>query len=399
MLEQIYHLISGYVEFQVIGDGARFFTIAAKRGFQFWGFDRRDGVAVARAKPRTYRRLRPVCRRCQVRIKLLNKRGFPFQRRKLTARKGLMLGGLGAVALYWFLSGFVWGVTVSGAEKAPVGQILSAAREQGVYLGADKEAFIPKIAANSIVNDLPYISWAAVNTDGCFVEIAVKEGIPQPEREERQELSNMVASREGEVVEIEAQQGRPEVKLGDTVTAGQLLIAGLYQEVPDPYGPQPEKLYQIRGAARGRVVAETYREFTTQVDAWETHWEESGRQNRRWLEIFGIRLPLGLWQRPEGEVRTYSEISQASLLGVKLPIIFEKEVVVNLRECRRPLDEDQQKTAVLLKLRDVQKSELPEKAKVIKEDLEFSFSEGRCIVSARCRCREDIGELRVISIE
>ena len=53
MLEKLFHLLSGYVEFRVKGDGARFFTIAAKRGIGFWGFRREGGEAVARAKPRT----------------------------------------------------------------------------------------------------------------------------------------------------------------------------------------------------------------------------------------------------------------------------------------------------------------------------------------------------------
>ena len=55
-------------------------------------------------------------------------------------------------------------------------------------------------------------------------------GGPAPEApalEEKGVLSNIVAGREGRVVEIQARQGRPEVSLGDTVTQDQLLIAGL----------------------------------------------------------------------------------------------------------------------------------------------------------------------------
>ncbi len=69
MLEKIFHLLSGYVEFEVYGDGSRLFTMAAKQGFNLWGFDRRQGRPVARIKPREYKRLRPIVRRCQVRTK------------------------------------------------------------------------------------------------------------------------------------------------------------------------------------------------------------------------------------------------------------------------------------------------------------------------------------------
>ena len=180
--------------------------------------------------------------------------------------------------------------------------------------------------------------------------------------------------------------------------AGQLLIAGLYQEIPDPYGPQPEYLYQVTGAARGRVIAETYREFTVEANCWDTAWEETGRQARRWLEIFGVRIPLGFWSPPSGETRNHSQTSRAKLLGVELPLAVENQVVVHLKERRRELSEDQQKTAALLKLREAQKAVLPQGAKVVNERLSFQFCEGRCILSAQCRCREDIGEVKTISI-
>ena len=43
MIERIYHWMSGYVEFRVEGDGARLFTMAAKRGMGLWGFGRSEG--------------------------------------------------------------------------------------------------------------------------------------------------------------------------------------------------------------------------------------------------------------------------------------------------------------------------------------------------------------------
>ena len=79
MLEKAYHWLSGYVEFQVEGDGARFFTVAAKRGAAFWGFARAESKAVARVKPRSYRALRPLCKRCGVRLRVRRRGGLPFQ--------------------------------------------------------------------------------------------------------------------------------------------------------------------------------------------------------------------------------------------------------------------------------------------------------------------------------
>ncbi len=399
MLEEFFHLLSGYVEFQVKGDGARFFTISSKMGIGFWGFRREQGAAVARAKPHTYRKLRPVCRRCGVKTQITRKQGFPFQLRRLARRKGLVIGALCSAGLYWFLSGFFWGVTVSGSQQMGEKEILQAAQACGVYLGAEQKKIDPKTAGQEIMAQLPGLSWVSVNTDGCFVEVAVKERAIPPQSTQTEGLSNIVASREGQVVEIQAQEGRPEVAPGDTVSAGQLLIAGLYQEIPDPYGPQPEKLFQRAGPARGKVVAKTYREFTVEVGTTLLRQKEGERQERRWLNIFGLRIPLGLWSRMEGEVRTSREVSRAQLLGTQLPLALEWELSTQLEEEEWVMNPKEQKAAALRKLREAQRAVLPEGGWVEEEELEYTLADGMCILQARCKCREEIGEVKTILVE
>lgn len=400
MLEKIFHLLSGYVEFEVYGDGSRLFTLAAKRGYPLWGFGRRQGRAVARAKPRTYRKLRPVARRCQARTRILRKAGMPFQLLRVRKRKSLLLGAAAGAALYVFLSGFIWGVSVTGGGTAATpAEIRRAAQAYGVYVGAERSRFSPKNASYGILGQLPGLSWANVNTDGCFVEIALREGAAAPEIQDQEELSSIVASREGQVVEIAAQQGRPEVKAGETVTQGQLLIAGLYQEESDPYSPQPPEPFRRAGPARGRVIAETYREFTVQASARQAEWVESGRQTARWLELFGVRIPLGIWVKPEGRVRTYRESARLKLLGVELPLSSQREVTVFLTEEERALSREELKTAALLKLREAQRAALPEGGSVKQEELEYVFADGMCILNAKSRCLEDIGVEKIISVE
>lgn len=399
MLEQFFHLLSGYVEFQVRGDGSRFFTIAAKRGFSFWGFRRQNGVSTARTKPGSYRKLRPVCRRCQVTTRVLSRRGLPFQLRRLKGRPGLWLGAAAGAALYWFLSGFVWGVAVSGTDLVTPREVLDAAQDYGVFVGAARDPLSAQNAGIGLVHQIPRLSWAAVNTDGCFVEIAVKEGAEPLSVPDNGPYSNIVAAREGQVVEIEAQEGRPEVSIGDTVRAGQLLIAGMYQEKLDPYSPPPEHIFQRAGPARGRVVAETYREFTVQAGATETLRQEGARQDRFWLDIFGVQIPLGLWGAPEGSLREYTEVYQAQALGVALPLAVRRQVVIQLEEVERPLNKEEQQAAALRKLREAQKAALPEGSSVVEEKLAYSFADGICLLQAKCRCREEIGEVRIIEAE
>ncbi|MCI8527317.1 MAG: hypothetical protein HFF17_15710, partial [Oscillospiraceae bacterium] len=151
MLEKVFHLLSGYAEFQVEGDGPRFFNITAKSRIGLWGYRRREGLPVARIKAREYKKLRGVYRRSGARPRLLKKRGAPFLLHRLEARKGLLLGALCGGALYWFLSGFLWGVSVTGTQLMPPSRVLEAAARQGLYQGCAQREMNPRGAALGIL--------------------------------------------------------------------------------------------------------------------------------------------------------------------------------------------------------------------------------------------------------
>ena len=399
MLTRIYHWLSGYVEFTARGDGARLFSMAAKRGLLLWGFRREGECAAARIKPGEYIKLRPLCRRCGTVCRVGRKRGLPFQFARLWARKGLILGTVLGAALYWYMSGFIWGVSVSGTEKLLPSQVLEAAYDSGVYVGADRERLRAGNPEGKMQALLPGLSWVSVNTDGCYADVVVKEGTKKPELEIKDELSNIVAARAGKIVKLEAHEGRPEVRIGETVFEGQLLIAGLYQERLDPWAPQPPEPYRRTGAARGSVTAETYREFTVQVSGTVREPVEAGQDSELWLHVFGLKIPLGLFGRYDGPKRSWEETRQWKVLGVELPVGFQRRTTVYLEERERALSEEEQKAAALRKLREVQRAQLPKGGSIRQETLEFTFSDGLCILSSRCRCWEEIGVVEKILVE
>lgn len=399
MLERVFHLLSGYTEFSVAGNSARFFNMAAKSRIGLWGYKRREGLPLARIKAREYKKLRRVCRRSGARVRLVGKRGVPFHLRRLQKRKGLLLGAACGAALYVFLSGFLWGVSVKGAQLMPEGLIVESASRQGLYRGCFMGEMDPRGAAQGILAELPGLSWVGVNTDGCFAEIDVKEAQPQPEREETYGWSNIVAAREGKVVAIQAKSGRPEVALGEAVDRGQLLISGLYEEEQDPWAEPVEDPLQVTGPARGSVIAETYRTFTVQVSGTKKEWVETGETCSSYsLYLLGLRLPLGL-PLPPGEGRDYAEKAPLTVLGTELPVSLDREARVVWEERTRALDEDEQRTQALLKLREAQRAEIAPGGQVVREELDFSFAEGQCVLQARCICREEIGVVQDVLVE
>ena len=280
-------------------------------------------------------------------------------------------------------------------------QVLGAAREGGVFVGASLRGFDANAAGLAIQNSLETVAWLAVNEDGCFLEVALHEAAPVPAVEGGREWSNLVASRAGTVVSIQAQRGRQEVAVGDTVTPGQLLIAGLYTvESVHPYGPQPDTPQQTLGPARGSVRALTYREFTVEVSRRQTVLVPRGEPLRqRAVTLFGLRLPLGIYPQTEGEARSWRRTTAWAPLGRSLPLLWEEAFVQPLEEETVYLTEEELRLAALRALRQKQREELPPGSTVAEETLTYQLEEGRCVLRAQCRCEEEIGIVRKISFE
>ena len=62
VVERLAHFLTGWVEFEVRGNGPRFFNTAAKAGVEFWGFSRQGERLSARGTPGDYKRLRELAR-------------------------------------------------------------------------------------------------------------------------------------------------------------------------------------------------------------------------------------------------------------------------------------------------------------------------------------------------
>lgn len=399
MIERFFHWLIGFAEFEICGDYARFLNMTARSGFSLWGFSKSEDAARACCRARDYRRLRPLAHRCGVRLCCKRKCGLPFYVRLALRRKGMVVGSACAAAIYVFLGSFVWGISVKGTQTLTDRAVMDSAGSNGVYIGAAKSSFVPRLSARGIISDLPELKWAAVNTDGCFVEIAVSESAETPGITDDTKWSNIVAAKAGKILAIEAEHGRPEVAIGDIVAEGDLLISGLYQEKTDPYAPVPDDPYQSLGAARGRVIAETYREFTVQVSPIKRVQRLTGeKKTNSLLNVFGLRLPLGLNTTPQKDCQTYSRVHTLTALGTELPISLERDIYRFTEEYDKTLSEEEQKQEAVFKLREAQRAALPEKGKILSEQLDFNFSQEGCTLTAKCRCEEEIALLLEISV-
>ncbi len=302
--------VSGYVTATAQGGlPERFLNLANETDVAIWD-TRREGITlVFRCAAGEYRRLRPVARRCGMRMRVCRRAGLPFLVRPFRKRWGLTVGVVAVAVLLQVLSARIWMISVSGNERVTDEEILSVLRPLGIVTGGDfDEVDIPTVQLTA-VQQLEEIRWLSVSVRGSHVYVQVKE------REATAPIAdtapaNIVSVCDGVVVSVRVTDGVAVVKEGDAVTADTLLISGVTDSTVGP----------ILRRAQGEIVARVVVERSVTVPLVEERpAAEPTIHRRRTAVLFGWEIPL-LWAAPDGEYTVEESVRCLRANGKDLPI-------------------------------------------------------------------------------
>lgn len=388
-MKKITHWVLGTATARVSGDTARFMNIAVKTGLRPIRLQKDGKDVLFTLYAKDYKKLHKIKQRTHARVKLAEKSGFPFRFRRMLRRPGLLLGTALGVALMLFLSGFYWEMTISG-EDIPYAEseILAAAKRVGVYIGAPRSTDTA-LASVALLEELPELSWASFNTEGCTVQLELRTSVTKAEGAEHDGTGDIVASRAGLIHSITAQNGTVLVKVGSACAAGQVLVSGITQ-VGDPYDPEYNPVRCFYTRARAEILAETQRTFTASCPLSTETVRETDLGTQRALYILGVRVPLSLSGAPKGQT-AYTR-KPFVLQGHTLPLWVETVRVYEEETVPVTFTEEEAQRRALENLHQLQKLALGEDGRVLTENITYQTKDGAVYVTSRCVCLENIAQ-------
>lgn len=129
--------------------------------------------------------------------------------------------------LFCYLPSRVLFVAVEGNESVPANQILEAAEECGIGFGASRRQIRSEKMKNALLQKIPQLQWAGINTSGCTAIISVREkSVAEYETNTEKQVGSIVAARDGIIQNYTVFRGNPLCSVGQAVKAGQTLISG-----------------------------------------------------------------------------------------------------------------------------------------------------------------------------
>ena len=158
--------------------------------------------------------------------KIISKKvnGFPKIFNRVKSRWGIIAGFSLSALIIFASTFFVWDIRVKGNETLADSEIITILKEAGLSEGQlIKNVDVKKIANRVLINE-DRLSWIAINFEGTVATAEVKEAALEKVIDKKENV-NIVASNNGIIMRVDALDGDAQVKKGDSVYKGQLLIS------------------------------------------------------------------------------------------------------------------------------------------------------------------------------
>ena len=283
---------------------------------------------------RDYKKLLKICNQRGDHLKII-KGARLFSAGKTVAKRPVLLAGVLFLLIFFlYLPSRVLFIRVTGNQTIPNARILEAAYNGGLRILVSRRNLRSEQIKNRLLQQIPELSWAGINTRGCVAEISVRElpeKIIHPEGTQR---ANMIALRDGVVTKCVVRQGELLCRPGQAVCEGEILISNHIKE---------GKVVR-EGTSDGEIFAITHRSFSSVTPSFELKKGEMQQVSHGYTLLLGKkRIKIcGSSGNPPGSCgRIYKEYYMTLPGGFQLPVGLGRDTYLGFALMPREKGNDQ----------------------------------------------------------
>ena len=316
--------LRGTVTFLITGAfPEKLINLCLRNGLPVWGIKHLPQGIEASTNASDYRRLRPLAKQTNTKVRLRKKSGLYVYRHRYRHRKPMLVGVICIAVLLFISSQFVWRVDINGCINIPQEELRSQLSQFGVKPGVWSASIDARELQRRLILNDNRIAWIAINIVGSTAQIELRErDIPPPPIDPDDRAANVVADCDGQIRYIEVYEGQSLVKKGDTVSRGDIIVSGIME---DQYGNRQFKY------ARAKIIAHTYEEQRVETPLNQPEWVVSGTPVMRHYLIAGNwRIPLFIHIGSKGQAYSLVHESKGLLSIPKVTLLKERATPVTL---------------------------------------------------------------------
>ena len=396
-MQKVINYLRGSVQLELTGAfPERFLNICAAENVPFWRVEQPDSHTLRVTLAVQDRGLaEQLAGRSMCQVREVGRRGMPAFLNRFRKRYALLAGLALSLLAACILSNFILMIDVTGNDRVPRAEILSELNRLGFGIGTYGPGVNERDLVNRALLELEDVGFLTINIKGIRAEVVVREAPEKPEIVDKNKPADVVAVRDGVVLEVGARAGKEMVKEGDAVLKGEVLISGLV-----PYEDGTGAVFASRQyRAEGEIWAITERTVRRSIPL-----KTSGKgarqkaQTRYALRVLNHRIKF--YRNSSISCDNYDKISREYKLtlpgGLELPVSWIRTVI----SAYEPTEVTLTRESAERYLKDRLEGELKEavaEGEVLSKSWETGEKDGILTVTMKASCNEQIG--RTVELE
>lgn len=248
----------------------------------------------------------------------VERRGLPALLYQYRHRYGILAGAIIAAVTVALSGQVIWRIDVKGNRDIPDAYVKERLREIGIYEGSVSKNLDFSMLNNRFLTESEGIAWISVNLNGTCAVAEVRES-KERNTHKKTELCNLVAAEDGQIEQVSAIEGKPCVKIGDTVQKGEVLVSGVIVHGED----------RLRfESAKSSVTARVKRSFRVEVPFEYEKKVYTGDKKRK-ITVSFFKNSVNLFGNSRIPYAFYDTIvteKKSEINGLSLPVsVYIKE--------------------------------------------------------------------------
>lgn len=378
---RFFRWVRGWITFSLLGARAEEFLMATK-GY-VWNFREKDGVYYGCCFAKHYKSIAKEAKKTHCRIHNEEKGGLPFWIHRYRFRFGILVGGALVLILLFFSTFFVWSVQVDGNIMLTTDAVLSAAADAGLKEGALRNSFDVQEVEYALKQTFPEIAWISINRSGTRYNIEISEATPKPHLEENEQPCNVVSDYDAVIRSVEPYRGVSQIKPGDVVQKGQLLVSGIKEYEGS------EVVYYTH--ANAKVIGEVTQTFDYSLPLTTAIPKKTGETvTKKKLCVLGLEIPLYLGGVPKGKAEVSVEKKPVTIFGFTLPMEIETFTYQMIEDQEISGEIDKLERALTQQAKEDESNQFKD-AKILKRKYDFEQTDNSLILHATYTVQRQIG--------
>lgn len=378
--------ILGYLRISIEGYYIeRFINICKKRNITIWNLKRnKNTMLFFNVRIKEFKEVCKIVKQLNCKLKIRSKKGLPFLMYKYKKRKAFAILLIIVVFIIGLSSMYVWNVDIIEENNQELPNIRQDIEEAGIKLGTLKSKINSKEIINKIRLKRNDVAWMGIEKKGTNIIVKLVKADQKPEIVDTNEYCNIVSDKTGVITKINAQNGTANVKVGDTINKGDILINGWMEG----------KYTGIRYVhAKGEIEAKVWYTKNKKIPYILTQTRETGNQENKYsLKINNFEINF---LKKYSKFEIYDTIETDSKFRIfsdfYLPISVVKTTFKEKENYTQKYTLEEAKTLGIEELQEELKKEIKDEKKIVNKNINTYEKEDGVEIYVTYEVLENIG--------